>query len=645
MKKKLLIFIIGIIVLIGLVVGVYYFSISEPTTEAIFGECSGGTTVLGITNAHITTSSDLGGKEVLRIIAVANGGGECLTIGFDGDDIIDELGDEYDVESGVFGDLITKLQTQTFTSSQKSGQIYKISRGEKQSGTLCSVSNCEKDYNNVINSIRTFPVTGTCYCYFKNLIGREGQFDSTSKKDFEVEFSIDGLGSTTLSSGQQSGKIGSNAFIKWSGDLFSGTWLSTPNYDTYLQIADNEWRMTNDGYYDDISDRLEDDEDCISRGYTVSCCGGISTNPITCSNSHMNQYNTFVDLKLSNKDNTFISQESSVESGDWNGNKFITDLATQTTWQVFTIDIDADWVGIHKLVGIPEVKCPSETLDVTSGQSRTIEFKVRDKAGTNPSFGLNLVCASGSGSLQQSRINNVGTTYEEVNGYVTISTTTEKDFSCTFEAYDLNEPDNKDSCTASFKGRPFTGCILGEKVCSSDGKELGTCNPTGTNFDFISCIFGCEAFENTYRCRLQAIEICDDGIDNDGDGFVDMDDPDCEENGGKCGWWIKIPEFTILGETYGGWGIIPDVWCHLQNWLVKFRLIFAIVLGAFGGLLAGSYSYIFVKKQENKIKWIVIISSVIILGLAAGYLAWIYFWWILLALIILGIIRAFIPGI
>jgi len=414
--------------------------------------------------------------------------------------------------------------------------------------------------------------------------------------------------------------------------------LTIPNYDGYLNIADNRWGMADDGYYNDISDRLEYEEEvCFPDPW--ECDAGAWEWNYDFYVRHTNQYNSFVDLKKTNKDSKFESDESSVKSGNWDGNKYTADLATFTTFQTFIIDLDAEWVGIHKNIGEPKVKCPSGRTEVISGQQTTSIFQVKDESGTNPAFGLNFVCTEGSESLQQNRINNVGTSYQDIEGYVTITTLEDKDFSCEFGAYDLNEPDNKDFCTAYYKGIPFTGCIANtEKVCSSDGSQLGTCNSAGTNFNWVDCDFGCEAFEDTYRCKLQAKEICDDGIDNDGDGLIDMDDPDCQ-NGEVCGCWITFPGTPFWDEFC----LLPDLWCHINNFIEDFKIIFAIVLGFLGGLLGLSYTNkLVLKDMKNKRnKWIILSLVFLVLGAGIGYLAFVYFWWVLLGLIIFGVIKIY----
>ena len=127
-------------------------------------------------------------------------------------------------------------------------------------------------------------------------------------------------------------------------------------------------------------------------------------------------------------------------------------------------------------------------------------------------------------------------------------------------------------------------------------------------------------------------EICGNGIDDDRDGLIDSDDPDCQINN-ECGAWI-----SLFGKT-----IIPDLFCIINNFIQKLKINFASIVGILGGLLGALY----MRKplENNKNKWIVLGLTAIVLGLTIGYLAYLFFWWILLTLSILALIKAFIPGI
>lgn len=66
--------------------------------------------------------------------------------------------------------------------------------------------------------------------------------------------------------------------------------------------------------------------------------------------------------------------------------------------------------------------------------------------------------------------------------------------------------------------------------CKSDDdsqNQVEICNDgiDNDNDGFIDCDdFDCDSDPNC------AIEICDDGIDNDNDGFIDCDDIDCDSD-------------------------------------------------------------------------------------------------------------------
>ena len=48
---------------------------------------------------------------------------------------------------------------------------------------------------------------------------------------------------------------------------------------------------------------------------------------------------------------------------------------------------------------------------------------------------------------------------------------------------------------------------------------------------FILTLSNCKKDENP---EVKKVEICNNGIDDDGDGFIDYDDLDCTETGDEC---------------------------------------------------------------------------------------------------------------
>ena len=103
-----------------------------------------------------------------------------------------------------------------------------------------------------------------------------------------------------------------------------------------------------------------------------------------------------------------------------------------------------------------------------------------------------------------------------------------------------------------------------------------------------------------------------------------------------CGAWISMPSFL------GGGTILPDIGCELNNLFKPLIWIFALI----GGLLAGLFGF---KTTENlvknkKEKWISIVAGVAI-AIAIFSLIFIFFWWGIVTLILLGIIKSVMKGV
>jgi len=155
----------------------------------------------------------------------------------------------------------------------------------------------------------------------------------------------------------------------------------------------------------------------------------------------------------------------------------------------------------------------------------------------------------------------------------------------------------------------------------------------------------CDSFTNECSgipdINITKKEDCFNGIDDDGDGFIDLDDNDCQD-AEECPPIVLIephPPLIKKGIT------IPNVICKIGLFFEKVRMIASIIVGLLGGLISIAYLNRFVKIKNKRNKILILLGTFIILGISTGILAFLYFWWIVLALALLGIIRAFIPGI
>lgn len=179
--------------------------------------------------------------------------------------------------------------------------------------------------------------------------------------------------------------------------------------------------------------------------------------------------------------------------------------------------------------------------------------------------------------------------------------------------------------------------------CVQQTKEVECC----TDADCINSEKGkfCDSFTNECSgipdINITKKEDCSNNIDDDGDGFIDLDDNDCQD-AEKCPPYVIVEPGNIVfkdGITF------PNIICKIRVFFEEVRLIASAILGLLAGLIGLSYTIRFTKKVKKRTRIILSILAFLILGLSLGYLAFIAFWWIVLALIIFGIMKALIPGI
>ena len=178
-----------------------------------------------------------------------------------------------------------------------------------------------------------------------------------------------------------------------------------------------------------------------------------------------------------------------------------------------------------------------------------------------------------------------------------------------------------DSSSCSFKIIENNPAVCGDGICQIS--ETNTTCPADCGGSVVAvCGNG----------KIEYGEQCDDGNIINGDGCSST----CQIEKNTCGYWIRFPKFL------GGKGI-PNLFCLINNWFMKFRLVFSIILGFFSGLFAFLFSKDnIVNKKDKKEKWISP-SIGVVLGVAIGFLAFTYFWLALISLLILVIIKKIIP--
>jgi len=199
-------------------------------------------------------------------------------------------------------------------------------------------------------------------------------------------------------------------------------------------------------------------------------------------------------------------------------------------------------------------------------------------------------------------------------------------------------------CTTSDCNTDQT-CDIGGTYTCKGGSILPTCGDgvvqppetcdDGNTISGDGCSTTCQK-EHSILCGdgvVQAGEQCDDGNVISGDGCSST----CQVEGVECPAWISLPGFL------GGGTLVPDLFCLIDNLFSPIKWILAIL----GGLLAGALGFkvsgdVVGRKKKNQ--WIPIVLALALAGAIFG-LIFIYFWWGVVTLVILGIIKGVIPRI
>lgn len=556
MAKGKTIGIILAVVLVFALVGGFLFTEGFGTLS-VFGACSGGQ-VLSVDDVSIRTSSDLGGKQVIRVLFSSLPSAECLDIRVSQSQIRNELNrDDFQVTDSIVGDIrLTKKSIEYGVNVRSTEKFIRFGEFDVDGGGVCEDSDCRTEMSargiptsSLISSVNVggfLIFGGTCTCVFDDIRGINGAYTSGSTLKWEADVSVGG-GEVTLSNSKISGKIGNDVFVKWAGNLAGNTGFSRPDKDAMQSINTNQFSMIDDGVYNELNrDRTPINSFLISAGQPGSHDGEEALDALR-------DYNARFDQLTRNILGSWVNDETFVADAFFSGSKLIIDLDSPIIYPQFTLDIDAEEVGIFITQGEPDVSCPSN-FDIISGGSFNARVNVKNKGSASGAFSFFVDCNGGSQTISPSGQVNIGAggsrTVIVTSGGISESGT--ERVACRFTAIEVNTGE-EDSCSFAYDVEFRESCTSGQKSCELGNSELWECIGSG-EFEKFDCSFGCEAFGSSFRCRLQPSEVCDNGIDDNGDGLIDDEDPLCKKGIGgffrSIGNWFSNLFAGIFGVFY-----------------------------------------------------------------------------------------------
>lgn len=604
------------------------------------GLCSGQ--VLNINPSVNLEFSNQLNKEVFVVTYSSLPSSECLRLKID-EELFEAASQDLEVQGDVLLDIRLDSQDKVFNIREATNPIQIFTRFKIENIDnvfLCSDARCESEgISNPLASLRRggFPATD-CFCIAEQDMGRGGDFTLTEGIEWEATLKVGNLPSRRLGTTEGlSTSIGNIVFAEWSGNLQSNVNFAglVGQKDAYKPLTTNSWRMIGQGTFNTINSNFDDIVTDLEQCENSQAQN--PTNPPICLTYivEASGFNSNFDAVTQDQTDDWSVDEPIVANGEAEiiSNQLIASLESPIVYPTFRLLIDAEEVGIFQEVGgRPIVNCPSN-FDINSGQTSSEIMTIENPGSSRGTYEFSLDCDEGSQFLNTQPPRNINSN-QILDVHATFGRTVEEGTertTCTFTAIEQNlqqlgQPSSR-SCTFNYDSTHVGSCVddigEGNSICEVGDTQLWTCNADGS-FTKTPCTFGCEAVGNDFRCRLEPKETqCSDGIDNDGDGLIDMDDPDCI--GGDCEWWnlwCKVKNlfsgiFDFLTILY--WAIVIIVPLILlfvvENFLREVRglsdnsvarwlisLSISIAIGIFLGLFVGGIVF-----------WVLLILSIIIL--------------------------------
>lgn len=326
-------------------------------------------------------------------------------------------------------------------------------------------------------------IVGTSSLTFRSTITLEAKGEKYSK-------SISSLGPGSVAFDN---KI---AYVYWNGNLVSGDQCpSASDYRVSVAYVNGYWKTIDESKYQTY---LNYDESgmlsCIQRYVDYG-----TEKPQSC----VNAYNGYESNALAGKDLVSIGGSKGITSGQLINGKVVIDLSKIIQYPLLSMKINATWIGVFIPVGMPKITF-AQSLPFQTGTTGIIDTELKNIGTGFGSFGVYTECPS---PFSQTG----GTQFIELSpqesGKISIPITAtvgeETSKVCTIQAYDRNQPSNKDSKTVTVTAKPIILCTAGDTRCNGNYIEKCNVQGTGWNESIEKCDFGCEIKEGNARCKEQ----------------------------------------------------------------------------------------------------------------------------------------------
>lgn len=607
---------IGIILILAIISMIFFLgSIRQETIQSSTADMS----ILSISKTTIN------GKEGFRILASASKGAEQLSINWNPSTIQSMLSkagiNDYSATKAVTGSFKYDKQSLFFPYQPSAGsnKIYKQIRWVNK-GVLaslsCNADKCTSDVKTGEELIWVGVPSVSCVCMIASEVAEYGQFAGATIGDYQVTFAIDGLGSTKSTRDTRSANLGTKASLRWEGNLDSLDSLSAPDYD--LALFNSQIFMLDKGTYNKAyTDYTRDCAPLNILHNFASCTESLGWSASTTLTNSVNEYNSKLNSYWIDRFNYYKTtgvDSSFIDVAILNNSGLKVYTKQPTSYPVFTIDLDAQAVGIIKLSGKPSIvntnDCEFDSNNI--GQTQITVKNTGEQGCFNIGFencnlisgytaGSNSLGCFGAGENKDIDLNVAGST----------TSTTGETGSCLITVYDVNTPSNKDtydlSCKVNYN--PGSLCSFGKTICDSGYKNVLKCQGDPRAYVLL------EKCSSDNKCMY----------DTNGNAIC------------------KVPATGGQSQNGGSSCSTFDLLCKINEYFMKLRIALSILIGLIGGALAGWLSLSFTDKLTTKQRTGIYLIAMAILGIGLGFIFFAYFWFALIVLFILFLVKMFLP--
>lgn len=471
-------------------------------TESAAALSAYGGLVMSLDKAQFDSNDpDLRGDAFLLTVSL-NGQGQSVYGQISADQINQKMADAERVTKGIKIEFDVEDQQCQYQVRNQYQYIYRVDYEKRDLWWAFDVdafkTECQRrtDYLYFVSK-GSLPVKTNCILKTKEAAyGSVG--DSFEQFSAAVYVTVDGgsraKGILSNRAGNTGTKVGNIAYAYWAGNLASGESCPRPvaqDIASVYSYSSRSWRLIDKGNYDTY--RIFDQsgfDNCIQRylnGYnTMQTC--------------ITDYNSMSSVAMNSK--SFTSSggtRATIQTTSSTSGKVLLDLSKMISFPVVVLKVSAIELGIYIPVSSPKI-VSVDSAEFKTGNTGFITVNVMNDGDAAGSVGVRASCNhpfSMTGSTLTSYLPPGQRTTLSIP--ITGESATTTSGSCTVTAYDMNNPDRKDTKQVTVTVKPIILCTPGAERCY--GNLAQYCTPSGSGWlTKEKCEYKCERVNNIPTC-------------------------------------------------------------------------------------------------------------------------------------------------